>query len=95
MFLFFFKNRRSLVFDVMRMISTQICWQDSRAKNVYVCAAKNITWPISGKGIDLGEKSLGNVVQMKEEMAVIFHSGSVVVLLPICEIENCFGRNFE
>ena len=57
---------------------TMVSYIISLAKNVYVCAAKKITWPISGKGIDLREKSLGNVVKMKEEMAAFFVCGSVV-----------------
>ena len=53
-----------------------------------------MTWSISGKVIGLEAKSPRNVVNMKEEMAAFFVSGSVVVLLPLWEIENYFGRNF-
>ena len=49
---------------------------------------------MSGKVIGLEAKSPRNIVKMKEEMAGFFVSGSVVVLLPLREIENYFGRNF-
>ena len=55
----------------------------SRAKNVYACAAINITWSIFGKVTGLEVKSPRNVVKMKEEMAAIFVSGSVVILSPL------------
>ena len=57
-------------------------------KNVYACTATNITWLISGKVIGLDVKSAQKVVKMKEQMAAFFVSGSVVVLLPLWEIEN-------
>ena len=50
----------------------------SLAKNVYACAAINITWSIFGKVTGLEVKCPRNVVKMKEEMAAIFVSGSVV-----------------
>ena len=50
---------------------------------------------MSGKVIGLEAKSPRNIVKMKDEMAGLFFvGGSVIVLLPLREIENYFGRNF-
>ena len=54
-----------------------------------------ITWSISGKVIGLEANSPRNVVNMKEEMAAFFVSGSVVVLLPLGEIENYLVEIFS